>query len=54
MRTGMRRFTCLINAFSEKVKNHSAAVGLNIPHYRFVCQRKTLRITPAMAASVFY
>ena len=48
----MRRFTRLTNAFSKKVENHRAAVGLHFAHYNFVRQHKTLRVTPAMAAGV--
>jgi IS1 family transposase len=52
MRMGMRRFTRLTNAFSKKLENHRAAVGLHFAHYNFVRQHKTLRVTPAMAAGV--
>ncbi len=52
MRMCMRRFTRLTNAFSKKVENLRAAVGLHFAHYNFVRIHKTLRITPAMAAGV--
>lgn len=52
MRMGMRRFTRLTNAFSKKVENHRAAVGLHFAHYNFVRQHKSLRVSPAMAAGV--
>lgn len=52
MRMSMRRFTRLTNAFSKKVENLRAAVGLHFAHYNFVRTHKTLRVTPAMAAGV--
>ena len=52
MRMSMRRFTRLTNAFSKKVENLQAAVGLHFAHYNFVRTHKTLRMTPAMAAGV--
>jgi IS1 family transposase len=51
-RMQMRRFTRLTNAFSKKVENLRAAVGLHFAHYNFVRIHKTLRITPAMAAGI--
>ncbi len=48
----MRRFTRLTNAFSKKLENLEAAVALHFVHYNFVRLHKTLRCTPAMAASV--
>jgi hypothetical protein len=48
----MRRFTRLTNAFSEKLENLQAAVALHFAHYNLVRVHKTLRVTPAMAASV--
>jgi IS1 family transposase len=52
MRMSMRRFTRLTNAFSKKVDNLRAAVGLHFAHYNFVRVHKSLRTTPAMAADV--
>lgn len=52
MRMYMRRFTRLTNAFSKKIENHANAVALHMMYYNFVCTRKTLRVTPAMAAGV--
>jgi hypothetical protein len=36
MRMSMRRFTRLTNAFSKKLENLQAAVGLHFAHYNFV------------------
>jgi IS1 family transposase len=52
MRMSMRRFTRLTNAFSKKVENLRAAVGLHFAFYNFVRVHKSLRVTPAMAAGV--
>ena len=48
----MRRYTRLTNAFSKKLKNHSAAVALNYFAYDFLRIHSSLRCTPAMAAGV--
>jgi IS1 family transposase len=52
MRMGNRRFTRLTNAFSRKLENHAHAVSLHYMHYNFCRIHQTLRVTPAMAASV--
>jgi IS1 family transposase len=52
MRTNIRRFTRLTNAFSKKVENHAHAVSLHFMYYNFGRLHKTLRVTPAMAAGV--
>jgi hypothetical protein len=52
MRMGMRRMTCLTNAFSKKVENLEHAVALHFMHYNFCRVHSSLRITPAMEAGV--
>ena len=52
MRMHMRRLTRLTNAFSKKLENFQAAVGLHFAYYNFVRVHKSLRMTPAMAGGV--
>ncbi len=52
MRMGMRRFTPLTNAFSNKVDNLAYAVALHFMYYNFSRIHTTLRVTPAMEAGV--
>jgi IS1 family transposase len=52
LRMGIRRFTRLTNAFSKKIENHAAAVGLYLMHYNFCRVHQTLRVTPAMEAGL--
>jgi predicted RND superfamily exporter protein len=52
MRMNMRRFTRLTNAFSKKVENLACAVALHFMYYNFCRIHQTLRVTPAMEASV--
>jgi IS1 family transposase len=52
MRMQMRRFTRLTNAFSKSLRHLKAAVALHFAHYNFCRVHSSLRVTPAMAASV--
>lgn len=52
MRMSMRQFTRLTNRFSKKLENHAHTVALHFMFYNFGCIHKTLRVTPAMQASV--
>jgi IS1 family transposase len=52
IRMHTRRFTRLTNAFSKDAENHAHSVALNFMYYSFVRIHQTLRVTPAMAASV--
>lgn len=52
MRMHMRRFTRLTNAFSKKLENLKAALGLHFAWYNLVRIHSSLRITPAMALRV--
>lgn len=52
MRMSMRRFTRLTNGFSKKIENLEHAVALHFMYYNFARIHKTLRVTPAMEASI--
>ena len=52
MRTQLRRFTRLTNAFSKKLSHLKAAVALHFAYYNFCRVHSTLRITPAMEAGL--
>jgi IS1 family transposase len=52
MRMSIRRFTRLSNGFSKKAENHAHSVAIHFMNYNFVRIHQSLRITPAMAASV--
>lgn len=41
-----------LNAFSKKLENFKASVGLHFGYYNFVRVHKALRMTPAMAGGV--
>ena len=51
-RLHMRRLTRLTLAFSKKLENFEAAVGLHFAYYNLVKRHGSLRCTPAMAAGV--
>ena len=51
-RLHMRRLTRLTLAFSKKLDNFEAAVGLHFAYYNFVKKHSTVKCTPAMAAGV--
>jgi transposase-like protein/IS1 family transposase len=52
MRMQIRRLTRLTNAFSKKWENHWAALCLYFAWYNFCRIHGTLRVTPAMEASI--
>lgn len=52
VRMHVRRLTRLTNAFSKKLTNFKAAIGLHYGYYNFVKRHTTLRCTPAMAAGI--
>lgn len=52
MRMSMRRFTRLTNGFSKKIEMHEHAVALHFAYYNFCKIHQTLRVTPAMEASL--
>lgn len=52
MRTNIRRFTRLTNAFSKKVENHMHAISLHFMYYNFCRIHKSLKVTPAMEAGI--
>jgi len=47
-----RRLTRLTNAFSKKLENFNAAVGLHFGYYNLVKIHRSVRMTPAMAIKV--
>jgi hypothetical protein len=51
-RSHNRTSTGLTNAFSKKLDNHKAACALHFAYYNFCPIHKSLRVTPAMEASV--
>src|SRR5438874_636468 len=51
-RLHVKRLSRLTLAFSKKLENFQAAVGLHFAYYNVVRRHNTLRCTPAMAAGV--
>jgi IS1 family transposase len=51
-RLHMRRLTRLTLAFSKKMENFEAAVGLHFAYYNFVKRHNTVKTTPAVATGV--
>lgn len=51
-RLHMKRMNRLTLAFSKKIENFDAAVGLHFAAYNFVRRHASLRMTPAMAAGI--
>jgi IS1 family transposase len=51
-RLHMRRLSRLTYAFSKKLENFEAAVGLHFAYYNFVKRHSAVRATPAMAAGI--
>jgi transposase-like protein/IS1 family transposase len=52
MRMQMRRLTRLTNAFSKKRSNLNAALALHFAYYNFCRVHSSLRVTPAMEATI--
>lgn len=52
LRMRNRRVTRLTNAFSKKLENFRASMGLSYAYYNYVKIHRTIRCTPAMAAGV--
>ena len=52
LRMHCRRLTRLTNAFSKKLENFRAALGLHFGYYNFVKVHSSIRCTPAMAVGV--
>lgn len=52
MRMHCRRLTRLTNAFSKKLENFKAAIGLHYGYYNFVKKHQTLKTAPAVAGGV--
>ena len=52
LRMHCRRLARLTNAFSKKIENFRAAIGLHFAYYNYVKMHSSIRCTPAMAAGV--
>lgn len=50
IRMQVRRMTRLTNAFSKKLRNHTAALALFFAYYNYCRVHMTLKTTPAVAA----
>jgi hypothetical protein len=48
----LRRLTRLTNGFSRKLENLKAAIALHFAYYNFCRVHSSLRVTPAMEASL--
>ena len=48
----MKRLNRLTLAFSKKLENFEAAVGLHFAYYNFIRTHGTLKMTPAMYAGI--
>ena len=51
-RLHMKRLNRLTLAFSKKLENFEAAVGLHFASYNFVKRHSSIRMTPAMALGI--
>jgi IS1 family transposase len=51
-RTHCKRLARLTLAFSKKLENFKAAIGLHLAYYNFVKTHSSVRCTPAMAAGI--
>lgn len=52
IRMSNRRFTRLTNAYSKKLINHAASIGLFIGHYNWCRVHETTGMTPAVALGI--
>ena len=52
LRNHCKRLARLTLAFSKKLENFKAAIGLNLAYYNFVKTHGTIRCTPAMEAGI--
>ena len=52
MRSNIRQFGRLTNAFSKNVENHIATIALHFMDYNFCRSHRSIGVTPARAAGV--
>ncbi len=52
LRTQLRRFTRLTNAFSKSLNNLKSALAVHFWHYNFMRYHQSIKKTPAMAAGL--